>query len=109
MSPVGEDTIIGNLPKQQTYKISYIFESGLLEFDQNVAFLNINSLESFLNLDNTRRNIEVYLKDPLKIDSAKFKFQDNFRNSFIYTWADLNRSLFSALKVREMLCLLYFH
>ena len=101
MSPIGEDTIIGNLPKQEVYKISYIFESGLLEFDQNVAFVNINSLTNLLNLDATNRNIEVYLKSPLEIENAKIEFQKVFTKNFIYTWADLNRSLFSALKVER--------
>ena len=101
MSPIGEDTIIGNLPKQEVYKISYIFESGLLEFDQNVAFVNINSLANLLNQDVTNRNIEVYLKSPLEIENAKIEFQKIFTKNFIYTWADLNRSLFSALKVER--------
>ena len=101
MSPIGEDTIIGNLPKQEVYKISYIFDSGLLEFDQNVAFVNINSLANLLNQDTTNRNIEVYLKSPLEIEKAKIEFQKVFNKNFIYTWADLNRSLFSALKVER--------
>ena len=101
MSPIGEDTIIGNLPKQEVYKISYIFESGLLEFDQNVAFVNINSLANLLNQDTANRNIEVYLKSPLEIENAKIEFQKVFTKNFIYTWADLNRSLFSALKVER--------
>ena len=101
MSPIGEDTIIGNLPKQEVYKISYIFDSGLLEFDQNVAFVNINSLANLLNQDITNRNIEVYLKSPLEIEHAKIEFQKVFTQNFIYTWADLNRSLFSALKVER--------
>ena len=101
MSPIGEDTIIGNLPKQEVYKISYIFDSGLLEFDQNVAFVNINSLANLLNQDITNRNIEVYLKSPLEIENAKIEFQKVFTKNFIYTWADLNRSLFSALKVER--------
>ena len=49
MSPTGEDTIIGNLPKQENYKITSIFDSGLIEFDQNVAFINIENLEGLLN------------------------------------------------------------
>ena len=101
MSPIGEDTIIGNLPKQEVYKISYIFDSGLLEFDQNVAFVNINSLTNLLNQDATNRNIEVYLKSPLEIENAKIEFQKVFTKNLIYTWADLNRSLFSALKVER--------
>ena len=74
--------------------VSYIFDSGLLQFDQNVAFVNIKSLESLLNINKNNRNIEIYLKSPLDIDSAKSKFQEVFKTGFIYTWADINRSLF---------------
>ncbi len=101
MSPTGEDTIIGNLPKQENYKITSIFDSGLIEFDQNVAFLNIDNLEGLLNLDSSKRNIEIYLNNPLDIEKTKKGVQKIFQNNFIYTWADLNRSLFSALKVER--------
>jgi len=50
MSPSSIETIVGNLPKQQTFIISSIFDSGLADFDQNVAFININTLENFLIL-----------------------------------------------------------
>ena len=101
MSPTGEDTIIGNLPKQENYRITSIFDSGLIEFDQNVAFISIENLEGFLNLDNSKRNIEIYLNDPLAIEEAKKQIQNIFKNNFVYTWADLNKSLFSALKVER--------
>ena len=101
MSPTGEDTIIGNLPKQENYKITSIFDSGLIEFDQNVAFLNIDNLEGLLNLDSSKRNIEIYLNNPLDIERTKIEIQKIFQNNFVYTWADLNRSLFSALKVER--------
>ena len=101
MSPTGEDTIIGNLPKQENYKITSIFDSGLIEFDQNVAFLNIDNLQGLLNLDSSKRNIEIYLNNPLDIEKTKKEVQKIFQNNFIYTWADLNRSLFSALKVER--------
>ena len=101
MSPTGEDTIIGNLPKQENYRITSIFDSGLIEFDQNVAFISIENLEGFLNLDNSKRNIEIYLRDPLAIEEAKKQIQNIFKNNFVYTWADLNKSLFSALKVER--------
>jgi len=101
MSPTGEETIIGNLPKQETYKITSIFDSGLVEFDRNVAFINIENLESLFNFDNFDRNIEIYLIDPLDIENAKLKVSKIFNNHLIYTWSDLNKSLFSALKVER--------
>ena len=33
MSPAGIETIIGTLPKQETFFISSIFDSGLADFD----------------------------------------------------------------------------
>ena len=37
MSPSGIESIVGTLPKQDTFIIDSIFESGLIEFDDNVA------------------------------------------------------------------------
>ena len=50
MSPVGIETIIGSLPRQETFIISSIFDSGLADFDANIAFINLNTLENFFNL-----------------------------------------------------------
>ena len=101
MSPKGEETIIGNLPKQEIFKISGFFESGLVDFDRNVAFTTIDNLESLLNLDDEQRNLEIFLKNPINIKNAKKFFEIKFPNNLIYTWADLNKPLFSALKVER--------
>ena len=101
MSPSGVGTIIGNLPKQQTFIISSIFDSGLADFDQNIAFININSLENFFDLNKKDRNLEIYLRDPQNIEKMKIKIQSIFNNEIIYTWSDMNSSLFSALKVER--------
>ena len=101
MSPSGEETIIGNLPKQVIFQISVIFESGLVDFDRNVAFMSLNNLENLLNVNQDRRNLEIYLKNPINIANAKRSFEKKFSNHLIYTWADLNKPLFSALKVER--------
>ena len=101
MSSSGIETIIGNLPKQQTFFISSIFDSGLADFDQNIAFINISTLENFFDLDIDERNLEIYLKDPQNIEKIKISIQDIFTNEFVYSWADMNSSLFSALKVER--------
>jgi len=101
MSPVGIETIIGNLPKQETFIISSIFNSGLADFDANIAFINLNTLESFFDLDKEKRNLEIYLNNPSNIDEIKKQIKKIFDNEFVYTWADMNSSLFSALKVER--------
>ena len=101
MSPKGEETIIGNLPKQEIFEISGFFESGLVDFDRNVAFMSIDNLENLLNLNQEQRNLEIFLKNPINIKNAKKFFERKFTNNLIYTWADLNKPLFSALKVER--------
>ena len=101
MSSAGIQTIIGNLPKQETFIINSIFDSGLADFDQNIAFINLNTLESFFNLEKKDRNLEIYLKNPSNIETIKLKIQEIFNNEFVYTWSDMNSSLFSALKVER--------
>ena len=101
MSSSGIETIIGTLPKHNTFVISSIFESGLAEFDNNIVFLNLETLEEFSNLSKKSRNLEIYLKKPQNIISQKQIVQKVFPNEFIYSWADMNSSLFSALKVER--------
>jgi len=101
MSPSGVQTIVGNLPKQEVYIVDSIFDSGLADFDQNIAFINIKDLENLFDLDESERFLEIYLKDPKKIDFAKKKLKEIFNQEYIYTWSDLNKSLFSALKVER--------
>ena len=101
MSSVGVETIIGNLPKQKTFIVSSIFESGLIDFDNNVAFINLETLEDFFSLEEKDRNLEIYLNNPQNIEHQKIIVQKNFSNEFVYDWSDMNKSLFSALKVER--------
>ena len=101
MSSSGVETIIGNLPKQKKFIITSIFESGLADFDNNVIFLNLNTLEEFSNLSSDDRNLEIYLMNPKNIDVQKKMIQKLYPNDLVFTWADMNRSLFSALKVER--------
>tara|TARA_B100000900_G_scaffold386740_1_gene377426 strand:+ start:329 stop:1564 length:1236 start_codon:yes stop_codon:yes gene_type:complete len=101
MSPSGVETIIGRMPKQKTFRVNSIFNSGLAEFDNNVALINLSTLDEFFGYSNKDRNLEIYLNNPKNIEEKKKIIQKIFDNEFIYTWADMNSSLFSALKVER--------
>ena len=101
MSSSFVSTPFGSLPKQEKFKIEGIFNTGFIEFDQNVIFLNIKDALSIFDKIESEQNIEIYLNEPLKADLYKQKIQKLNNNFFIYTWSDLNRSLFDALKVER--------
>ena len=101
MSSAFVATPLGSLPKQEIFKIAGTFTTGFLEFDQNIVFLVIEDVLSIFDKEEKNQNIEIYLKDPLKADLVKKKIEKINPNYFIYTWSDLNKSFFSALKVER--------
>jgi lipoprotein-releasing system permease protein len=101
LSPSGVETIIGSMPKQKTFLVASIYNSGLAEFDNNIAFINLSTLEDFFDYKSEDRNLEIYLKNPNKIEQQKFIVQEIFDEEFVVSWADMNSSLFSALKVER--------
>tara|TARA_X000001036_G_scaffold434651_1_gene474386 strand:- start:240 stop:1472 length:1233 start_codon:yes stop_codon:yes gene_type:complete len=94
-------TPFGGLPKQETLTIAGIFNTGFYEFDQNFVFLNLTDALSIFDKDSFEQNLEIYLPDPMKADKIKQKIQQQNQNFFIYSWTDLNKSFFSALKVER--------
>ena len=101
MSSAFVATPLGNLPKQENFRVAGIFNTGFIEFDQNIIFLNVNDALSIFEKDFKDQNIEIYLNDPLKANRYKEKIEKLNQNYFIYTWTDLNKSFFSALKVER--------
>ena len=101
LSPSGVQTIVGILPKQETFEISSIFDSGLADFNENVAYINLSSLENLFNHDENKRFLEFFFNDPTKIEIHKSNLQKIFPDEYVYTWSDLNKSLFSALKIER--------
>ena len=101
MSSAFVATPLGGFPKQENFKVAGIFNTGFIEFDQNIVFLNLRDALSIFDKEDKDQNIEIYLNDPLKADKYKKRIQELNQNYFIYSWADLNKSLFSALRVER--------
>jgi len=101
MSPSGIQTIVGSLPKQETFIVKSIFDSGLANFNENVAYINLNTLENFFDKSKEQRFLEYYFINPQDIANLKNELLEIHQEELVYTWADLNESLFSALKVER--------
>ena len=101
MSSAFVATPLGSLPKQESFNIAGTFTTGFLEFDQNIVFLVIEDALSIFDKEAKDKNVEIYLKDPLKANLIKKNIEKINKNYFIYSWSDLNKSFFSALKVER--------
>ena len=101
MSTSSLQTPFGNLPLQEKFTISSIFSTGLAEFDQNVIFMPFDNANSLFELSDIDIDLEIFLKKPDKVKLIKEKVEFFFNDYYVYSWADLNKSFFAALKVER--------
>ena len=101
ISPSFIGTPFGGLPKQEVFAISAIFDSGFYEFDQNVAFINLEDSLMFFEKTKKDLSLEIFLDKPLEADFYKEKIQQINENYHVYSWTDLNKSFFGALKIER--------
>ena len=101
MSTSNLQTPFGNLPLQEKFIISSVFSTGLAEFDQNVVFIPFENANSLFELTDKDIDLEIFLKKPDKVQFIKEKVQSLFNDHYVYSWADLNKSFFGALKVER--------
>ena len=92
MSSSFVSTPLGNLPKQDTFLIRGIFDTGFFEFDQNFIFVNLFDALTIFDKNENEQNLEIYLEDPIKADKVKKEIQNININYFVYSWTDLNKS-----------------
>ncbi len=96
-----KETLVGSLPKQEVFKITSIYDSGLSDYNENVAYINLKTLENLFDKNENQRFLEFYFKNPHEVHILKNKLSNIYDGEYVYTWADLNSSLFSALKVER--------
>ena len=101
MSSAFVSTPLGGLPMQENFEIAAIFSSGFYEFDQGVVFLDLKDSLSFFNKTEKDLSLEIKLDDPLKADFYKKKIERINENYYVYSWSDLNKSFFAALKLER--------
>jgi len=101
MSTSNIQTPFGSLPLQEKFTLSSVFSTGLAEFDQNVIFMPFENANSLFELTDMDIDLEILLNKPDNVQLVKDKVQKIFSDHYVYSWADLNKSFFGALKVER--------
>ncbi|MFO7448099.1 MAG: ABC transporter permease [Ignavibacteriaceae bacterium] len=91
-----------NLPNIRKYTIGGIFESGMAEYDDLIAYVNMKSAQELFNIGDNISGYDIKLKDISKIDSIteslnnKLRYPHYARSIYqthrnIFTWIDLQK------------------
>jgi lipoprotein-releasing system permease protein len=91
------------IPFNRDYRVAGIFFTGMYEYDLKYVYVTLGSLQNFLDRGDAIDGIEVRLTNPDDTDRFMTTFRDAFGSQYrIQDWKEINRSLFSALKLEKI-------
>ncbi|MCP2519577.1 lipoprotein-releasing ABC transporter permease subunit [Candidatus Aminicenantes bacterium AC-708-M15] len=93
---------IGILPKMRRMVVVGIFKTGLYEFDSSTALISLSTAQKLFNLDNRIHYLQIKIEKIFDADKiAKEIKKIILVPLYITTWMELNKTLFSALKLEK--------
>jgi len=103
VSPLGEVTPLGRVPKMRAFRLVGTFESGMYEYDSTISFISLAQAQAFLGLGGRVTGLEVKTRDIYQAAEIAKKIKDKL--GFPYwtkDWMRMNKNLFSALKLEKL-------
>lgn len=90
-------------PKPKAFKIVGIFSSGMFDYDMNLVFTSLQGAQEFYAVEGVAGGIGVKVDDAYKADDIRDDIQSSIGFGYwARSWSDLNKNLFSALKLEKM-------
>ena len=95
-------TPFGIMPRMRDFKVVGIFKLGLYEFDSGYGFVHLDVAKSLLRKD-TPDYIELRVRDLFEAQAIAARIPSIIGSDYIVEdWAEMNKSLFSALWLEKM-------
>jgi lipoprotein-releasing system permease protein len=103
ISPASRLTPVGLIPKMKLFRVVGIFESGMYEYDSNLAFISIASAQKFFSMKGKVTGIEIRVQDIDQANVVAGAIQEALGFPyFARDWMRMNRNLFSALRMEKI-------
>ncbi|MFA5339888.1 MAG: lipoprotein-releasing ABC transporter permease subunit [Candidatus Omnitrophota bacterium] len=85
------------------FKVAGTFNSGYYEYDSSLAFIDLRDAQELFGAEGKVGGIGIRIDDELLAPQVRVRLQKELGFPFyVKTWIDLNRSLFSALKLEKL-------
>ena len=103
ISPQGELTPFGLVPKYARFKVAGIFNSGFYDYDSSWAFIRLSDAQQLFGLGDLISVIEFKISDIYRAGEVGNELQRAAGPGFMATnWMEQNRALFRALRLERV-------
>ena len=103
ISPSGRLTPMGQAPRSRLFQVVGIIQSGMYEYDNTLAYVDLPVAQQFLGIGDSVTGIEVRVDDIYKAGEIAEALKKRLGPPFyISDWIKMNSSFFSALKLEKV-------
>ena len=103
VSPQGELTPFGMVPKYTRFRVVGIFNSGFFDYDSGWAFTRLADSQRLFGLGDLISVLEFKIDDIYQAAAISRELEDAAGNGFMATnWMEQNKALFKALKTERL-------
>mgnify|MGYP002780512408 FL=1 len=103
ISPQGQTTPFGTVPRIVSYRVAAIFEVGVYDYDKAFVVMPIEDAQTLLLMGNAVGMIEVKTEDPDRVGEILAPLVPRIGAQGVITdWRQMNASLFEALEVERV-------
>jgi lipoprotein-releasing system permease protein len=102
ISPKGNITAFGTIPRMRKYKLAAVFEIGMYEYDSGFVFMTLPAAQVYFKMPKAISNLEVSVVHPdkaLAIGRNILSLKD--RQLRVHDWQRANASFFNAIQVER--------
>ena len=102
ISPQGNATPFGTVPRVKAFRVAAIFEVGMFEYDSSYVYMPLDTAQSFFRTGSGVTAIEVLVADPQKVGPVvREAYGIVPRGGRVLDWQQANASFFNAIQVER--------
>jgi lipoprotein-releasing system permease protein len=107
VSPTGTISAMGMVPKIRIFAVAGIFQSGMYEYDSSLAYIDLGEAQKFFGMGDNVTGVEIKVTDVFHANEIARSVEQSLGFSYgARDWMQMNRNLFSALKLEKTMMFL---
>jgi lipoprotein-releasing system permease protein len=102
-NPDGRSTVVGTVPREETYTVGAVFEIGVYDYDKAFVLMPMQDAQELLLTGDQVGMVEIQTTDPDKVDQIIAPLRRLVQGKAgIVDWRQMNSALFEALEVERV-------
>lgn len=103
VSPMGNITPMGMIPKMKKFRVVGLFNTGMFEYDTTLAYVDLREAQSFLGMGESVTGVQLKVSDVYQTGALVRRINRELGAPFFARdWMQMNKNILFALKTEKM-------